>query len=169
VRLLRLAVVGLLLTGCGAGSSGAGGDVPVTPRSLAVVAVERTDDPSSGRASPPDDRRPGVVASADLRYGADGEDDGALLQVSVRRSPVPASLRCGTYEARYVALYDGCETTELGTLLWKLEETEEDPGQVVVVVAKGDVHAEVSTSGTAITGDPRSRTCRSPSTRCSTS
>lgn len=147
----------MLLTGCGVGSPAAGGDVPVTPRSLAVVVAERTDEPSSGEEPLPDERRPREIAAAELRYGADrktdGGNDGALVQVSVSGLPVAEPLRCDADEA--LPVYSGCATTGRGQLLWQLEEPEEDRGSVKVVVRKGDVYAVVETFGEPITKDPR--------------
>lgn len=153
MRLLRLAAAGLLLAGCGAGSPAAGGDVPVTARSLAVVVAERTDEPSSGEEPLSDERRPREIAAADLRYGTTGESDGALVRVSVSGVPVAEPLQCDADEALHV--YDGCATTDRGELLWMLEEPEEDFGAVTVVVRKGDVYAVVLAAGERITKDPR--------------
>ena len=157
MRLLTLALAALLRAGCGGGGRAAGGDEPVTARALAAVAAEHVGEPSSGRSGFRYPDREPFVEQADLRYGSGGESDGGLLRVTVvagRELPTcPSSADAG---------FDGCAETDEGLLLWDLEVPEEDPGQVVVLVAKREAHARVLGGSDTITGDPREQDLEVP-------
>jgi hypothetical protein len=149
----------LLLAGCAevpdVGEQAPGGDVPVTARALAVVAAEHVGEPASaasnewGRVQAYADGR---ATGVDLRYGTEGEDDGALVSVTVGTGfeRDVASCRATGWEP------SGCEDFGgKGLLLWEEAAPEEDPGGVTVVMPKDEATVVVSYSGPEITEDPR--------------
>lgn len=150
--ILLLAVV--LLTACGDTKSPpvtSDGDVPITQRAIAAMALEHAPEDTSSREATYTDRSdPKGALGADLRYPAGPTDDGDLLRVFLRPGPGPGpDDLCG----------DGCATRDVDggrlTLAWIEEEPEEDPGYVSVVMQRGDETVSVSWFGDTITGDPR--------------
>lgn len=160
-RLLVGATMTAVLTvaACGTGgAAGTSGDVPITQRAIAAVALEQLPDgPSTTEATFTDDDPKGALG-ADIRYGGDAETkmQGDLLRVYI--SPQVAKDPC---DDDYLA---GCEEREVdgGTLVlsWQEEEPEEDPGYVAVSLQKDDQEISVSWSGDTITGDPREQDLR---------
>lgn len=138
------------------------GDEPTTSRSLAAVVVDhlgdRLGDPYAGAdgvAGVRDGTGRGVVAAADLRFGArDGDDRDNHLVVAVGTSFENHRASCEELGAQDDHL-DGCADIEGGVLLWQLEEPEEDSGVVLVRVRKGDTDVAMTYLGPTVTGDPR--------------
>jgi hypothetical protein len=142
-----------LIAACGSGAdTGSPGDVPITQRAIAAVALDHVPDDttSRGASSTTDDDAKGSVG-ADLRYGGDDETQGDLL--SVRVSPATEKKPCPD------EVLDGCVERQVdgGTLVltWQEEEPEEDPGQVTVSLRRADATISAGWSGDVITGDPR--------------
>jgi hypothetical protein len=149
-----LVLAGLFtLAGCGEGSEAQkGGNIPITQRAIAAVALEHLPTNTTPReATYTDNHDPKGALGADLRYHGDGESDGGLLRVfispKVDKHPCP-----GEY-------LDGCETRSVpgGTLVltWQKEEPEEDPGFVDVTMVRDGQETRVSWFGDTIKGDPR--------------
>ncbi|MBB6626689.1 hypothetical protein H5V45_05065 [Nocardioides sp. KIGAM211] len=142
-------------TGAGAGRPAGGeGDVPITPAAIAAVAVDHLPRSASSMvASYRDQRSPKGYVGADLRYGADGVDDGDLVRVSLQ--PHRDEQVCGnTYDDGCVEL-DGAPAGSRVFLTWQEVEPEEDPGIVVVVLQRAAEDVVVLTAGQEIEGDPR--------------
>lgn len=145
-----------LLAGCGerTGVADGAGDVPITQRAIAAVALEHAPTGTTSRVARYTDLEdPKGSLGADLRYRGDGESDGDLLRVFV----LPGR---GAKEPCQREEYDdGCETREVDggrlTFTWTEEEPEEDPGYVAVVLQRDDERVSVSWYGDVITGDPR--------------
>jgi len=157
-RVLAVAVVALLLSGCGdetdPDQAGDGevthtepveGDEPITPRAVAAVALEHLPTETSSRTA--SDEK-GIIG-AEFRYGADGEYDGDFIAVSVS----------GTRSVDPCKNMDGCESEDVegGELVvaWQEVEPEEDPGIVVVTMRRPDEDVAVYYAGSNIEGDPR--------------
>lgn len=122
---------------------------PLTVETVAAVADEHLDqDFTLDEASSQSDPERGVAAQ--LRHGADGESDGALLAVSVAKpavAEVPTDDQCTPLET---------EVEEARVCLtWEEETPEEDPGFVVVTLIRSDEVVTALTAGQPITGDPR--------------
>ena len=126
--------------------------VPITPRTVAAIAVSHLGDDTSERgATWIDEESPPGWLGADLRYRPAPGDDGDLLRVVV----VP-----GAPEADPCAL---SECADLATdvegarllLRWDELVPEEDPGSVMVMLLRDDEYSFVQQSGPSITGDPR--------------
>jgi hypothetical protein len=157
-RSLVVVLAGLVLAaGCGTDDdrpSGSSGDVPITQRAIAAVALEHLpDDTTSRRATsttPVDD--PKGSLGADLRYGGDAETQGDRVRVFI-------SPEIETDDVCPDEILDGCieQPVDGGTLVitWQEEEPEEDPGFVAVTFRRADVTISTGWSGDAITGDPR--------------
>jgi len=128
-----------------------GGDEPTTPAALAWVAAEHLGDPDSASAEDDIAEELGNGAlGAELRFGSDGEYDGDLLVVAVGTA-ASEELVCTPGRRDWVE----CVETARGTVLWEDETPEEDPGNVLVTVTKGEVTVLVFQAGPAITDDPR--------------
>lgn len=147
----------LLLTGCGASTGQAapettlGGHEPTTPQALAAVAVEYAGKPTSAtRLGDVDEYDKGAVG-AELRYNAGGEYDGDVLAVAVGTGLTDGEIGCHD-ETRDAGT---CVTVGEGILTWEPHAPEEDPGTIVVVVAKGDTQVLVMQAGPVVDGDPR--------------
>lgn len=155
---LFVASLTLALAGCGTQTSAQtqdreGGNVPITPRALALVAAEHAGTPSSAVAE--DDAAEEFKTKAvgtELRFGADGEYDGDMLVVAVGQGIDEALTDCDSEANEHLA---GCVETDHGLLMWEAEAPESDPGVVYVLVDKGDTTALLFYAGPAITGDPR--------------
>jgi hypothetical protein len=156
--LLLTALLAGALAACGDATSpplAGGGDVPITQRAIAAMALlHAPTDTTHRQASYTDRRDPEGALGADLRYRGDGESDGDLLRVFLAPGHGPAK------PCRELAASDGgCESRKVDggtlTLSWGLEEPEEDPGYVGVVMQRDDEMLSVTWSGDAITGDPR--------------
>lgn len=149
--------VGLFTSGaCGSepGSPAGGrGDVPITQRAIAVVALDHLPDrPNHLQATWTDRRSPRGLLGADLRYGYGGEDDGDLVRITISPEVTPHPCR-GEGP-------DGCARLSAdagGTayLLWDRVEPEEDPGYVAVVLQREDEQVVALTAGETIRKDPR--------------
>lgn len=154
-RLGMLLVVFALLGGCGdrTGPPHTGdGDVPITQRAIAAVALDHAPDDTTTRAATYTDRRdPDGALGADLRYRGDGESDGDLLRVYLAPGHGPAD-PCQDFDDRCVSRDVDGGTLSLG---WALEEPEEDPGYVAVTLQRDDETVSVLWAGDVITGDPR--------------
>lgn len=137
--------------GLGPAADGAGGgDVPITARAVAAVALVHLPEDTSSRQATYQTYvdAPGTMG-ADLRYGAGPAEDGDLVSVlvspEVPRRPCP---RHGPCERREV---DGGELV----LTWQEFFPEEDPGYVSVRLVREDEVVSVGYSGPNIEGDPR--------------
>jgi hypothetical protein len=147
------------LGGCGDSTratpteTGGGEPVATTARALAAVAAEHAGTPDSAveEGDAAEEFGSGGVGT-ELRYGADGEDDGDMLVVAVGTGLEASTFDCDAPETQSLA---GCVRTDEGTLMWEAEAPEEDPGVVYVVVEKGKGQALLFYAGPAITGDPR--------------
>jgi hypothetical protein len=154
-RLGILLLTAALLAACGDATSPpvtSEGDVPITQRAIAAMALEHAPDNTTHRQATYTDRRdPKGSLGADLRYRGGGESDGDLLRVFLSPGPGPKDL------CRNAG--DGCESREVdgGTLalMWVEVEPEEDPGYVSVVMQREDETVSVGWFGDEITGDPR--------------
>jgi len=141
----------LAMAACGHGSDAKKrGDVPITQRAIAAVALQHLPtDTTSRQATYTDDHDPKGALGADLRYGGGGESDGGLLRVFI--SPKVPKNPC--------ANVDGCEQSSVDghklVLAWEEEVPEEDPGYVNVTVVRGNQAISVLWSGDTIKGDPR--------------
>jgi hypothetical protein len=146
-------VTALVLTGCGDDQPPpSGGDVPITQRAIAAIALEHAPDDTSRRAATYTDRSsPRGALGADLRYHGDGESDGKLLQILLTPGHRLDDL-CTTNDA-------GCESRPVDggtlTLAWQREVPEADPGIVLVTMQRDHEAVAVSWSGDVIDGDPR--------------
>lgn len=160
---LAIVLSGLVLvTACGTGAdTDAGtGDVPITQRAIAAVALDHLPDDTTSRSATSttegEDGSPKGSLGADLRYGGDGETEGDLARVFV--SPEVEKDDCPD------EIQDGCveREVEAGTLVlrWQEEEPEEDPGYVAVSLRRDDATISASWSGDVITGDPREQDLR---------
>lgn len=154
--LLALGLVAVALSGCGDQTdppvSGAG-DVPITQRAIAAMALLHLPDDTTTREATYTDRSyPEGALGADLRYGGGAETDGDLLQVFLVPGHGPQD-PCADYPR------DRCEAREVGggtlSLGWETEEPEEDPGYVWVELQRADERVSVSWYGDVIKGDPR--------------
>lgn len=139
-----IALVGCVLLG-GCQQEAAPGDVPVTPEALAWVSADHFGPPTSASGYPAASRRIGAGAvAAQLAY------DEAITVAVLPALDVPVC------DAALLTGADECLETKAGFLAWDLAEEGEDPGQVAIVVPKGDSWAVVVSSGPdAITDDPR--------------
>lgn len=151
---LALATLGLALTGCGhAGSGEAPADerVPVTDRSLAVLAAEHLGKPY--RAQVEEDpywiTRP--IAAAGVRY-PEPSDDGDLVTIQVGTGLNPRMDRsCKPVQRR-----GGCFTVGDAQVSWSEHIPQEDPGGIGILAPRADgVLVVVTYAGTSITRDPR--------------
>ncbi|WP_248582296.1 hypothetical protein [Nocardioides sp. InS609-2] len=124
--------------------------VPITQRAIAAVALEHLPtDTTSRSAMYTHQRHPDGLLGADLRYNGDGEYDGDLVRVSVGPRHEAS---CSEYShCADLASPPGTTTT----LVWQLEEPEEDPGIVLVVYRHDDEQVIAYSSGDTITKDPR--------------
>lgn len=127
------------------------GEVPITQRAIAAMALEHAPTgPTHLQATWTGPHYGGGGLGADLRYRGDGESDGDLLRVFVTPKHGPAHPCRGLPH---------CESRPVEggrlTLSWGLEEPEEDPGYVGVVMQRGGESVSVTWSGDVITGDPR--------------
>ena len=149
-----LVVAGLVALGaCGSGSDAEkSGDIPITQRAIAAVALEHLPSKTTTReATYTDNHDPKGALGADLRYAGDGESDGGLLRVFI--TPKVQKAPCADENL------DGCaiRVVKSGRLVltWAKEEPEEDPGFVNVTMVRGGHETQVSWSGDTIKGDPR--------------
>ena len=122
---------------------------PITQRAIAAIALDHLPQTTSSRqASFTDVNDPQGALGADLRYGADGEDDGDLVRVYL----TPDTDSVGDCTER-------CDQRPVdgGTLSfgWGPEEPEEDPGSFGVALALADQTISASFFGPTITKDPR--------------
>jgi len=143
---LGLGLAAVLLVGCQAEGEPAAGDEPATPRALAWLAAEHLGEPSGASAE--------RDAAEEFGQGGIGTelDYGHQVVLAVGQDLPRRLLACG---AAAVERVDGCEVTDAGTLMWELEEPEEDPGVLYVIVAKEDSEVLMFSSGPKLTGDPR--------------
>ena len=126
--------------------------VPITSRAIAAVALDHLPDDTTRRsATYIVDEVPATLVSADLRYASGRRNDewGDLVRVTV--GPHQA-LGCGVVRpCASLASPPGTTTT----LQWSLEEPEEDPGYVRVVLRRGDEEVVAHAAGAKVVGDPR--------------
>ncbi len=160
-RLGFLLLIAFLITGCGDEGPPvtSDGDVPITQRAIAAMALEHAPEDTSSREATYTDRSdPKGALGADLRYPAGAGDDGDLLRVFLQPGAGPEDL-CADRG-------DSCEGRDVDggrlTLAWTLEEPEEDPGYVSVVLQREDETVSVSWFGDTITGDPREQDLEIP-------
>lgn len=159
--LLSLALLG----GCGSGAPGddptglgtpgpdaGSGDVPMTARGMAALAlVYLSDDTTSRAAVYSTYETPAGEVGVDLRYGGGEGDDGDLVRVRVTPEP-EGDPRCEAGDEHCVEReVDG----GILVLAWEELEPEEDPGLVVVSLVREDEVASVLYAGPSIEGDPR--------------
>ena len=151
-----LLVSALVLAGCGdeTATPAGGGQVPITQRAIAAIALEHAPTDTTRREATYTDRRDAEGSlGADLRYHGDGESDGDLLRVFVAPGHGPADI-CA--ENGYDA---DCETRQVEggilSLRWQTKMPEEDPGIVVVEMQRADESVSVLLAGPDITRDPR--------------
>ncbi|RYJ05715.1 MAG: hypothetical protein EON52_10115 [Actinomycetales bacterium] len=153
--------LGLILAGCvllaGCGDEGApadgDGDVPITQRAIAAMTLEHAPEDTTSRVATYTDRSdPEGALGADLRYRGDGEYDGDLLRVFLS-PPSRDENPCGDDDE------GRCDSREVDggtlTLSWDVEEPEEDPGYVAVVLQRDEETVSALWFGDTITGDPR--------------
>ncbi len=139
-----------LLAACGSAtpsdSPPQGQRVPITSRAIAAVMLDHLSGNTSHReATYVDENSPKDYVGADFRYNADGESDGDLVRVTLRRSAkVPACT-----DAQCAELAGGVQ------LRWEPEVQEEDPGIVVVSLERDSTEVAALVSGPVIKGDPR--------------
>jgi hypothetical protein len=159
-----LVVVGLVaLSACGTGSDAEkSGDIPITQRAIAAIALEYLPAGTTTReATYTDNHDPKGALGADLRYAGDGEDDGGLLRVFI--TPKVEKKPCADQAS------DGCTVRNVDggklVLSWATEEPEEDPGFVDVTMIREGQETQVSWSGDTIKGDPRAQHLRISITR----
>ena len=129
--------------------------VPVTPQALAYVAAEYTGTPDTATNDLVgwfDAFEDGAVA-VDLRYDQSEDGFGDSVTVTVGTLATPELLDCDATVGLYTL---GCAETPDGTLRWNLDDPEEDPGGVFVLVPRSeDQTVLVTYSGPRITADPR--------------
>jgi hypothetical protein len=153
-RLLATLVLLVALAGCGdqtsAGSSGAAGDVPVTPQALAWLAGEHLGTPTSAEPSAElRDLGEDTVATV-VRFGS--ARTGHSLVVGVSPDAPSGFLDCSSGES----FFDDCQEVVDGvTLAWQEEQPEEDPGVVYLFADRGAATVALYQASTPITGDPR--------------
>ena len=154
-----------LLAGCGgevagddplglgqAGASSGAGDVPITPRAVAAVALVHLPSDTTSRAATPESREGGELQGAELRYRADATYDGDFVRVEVLGDPPadPAVLCQGA---------DGCARSEeedgVLVLVWDNIELATDPGYVLLAMIRDDEMVLAYSSGQEVAGDPR--------------
>ncbi|MFC7495914.1 MULTISPECIES: hypothetical protein [unclassified Nocardioides] len=130
----------------------ADGEVPITQRAIAAMALEHApDDTTHRQATWTGPHYDGGGLGADLRYHGDGEYDGDLLEVFV-------APKHGTqHPCRGLRPHCESRTVETGrlTLSWGLETPEEDPGYVRVLLQRAGERVSALWAGDVITGDPR--------------
>ncbi|MCD9198379.1 hypothetical protein [Aeromicrobium wangtongii] len=144
---------------CGSGLAAerGGGDLPITPRAIAAVALDHVPGDTTSRRAIFDDPKETRDVGISFRYGS--ETDGSSLGVSV--TPDVDRPVCDD------ELLDGCVKREVddGTMVlkWQEEEPEEDPGFVSVTLHAADREVSVAwLPDEAITGDPRRQRLRIP-------
>lgn len=162
-RSLATAVVmaALALAGCGE-DVGAGDTqlppeserVPITQRAIAAVALEHlpTDTTSRSAAYADQSDQKGALG-ADLRYGGDGEYDGDL--VGVYLSPGTGPVSCEDSDDDDLCVEMEADDGSPIVLSWDLVMPEEDPGIVLLTLARKAETVSVVYAGPEITGDPR--------------
>jgi hypothetical protein len=151
-RLGTVAVVASLLAAAACASeppAEGGGDLPITPRAIAAVALDHLPNNTTSRSAIFNDPKESRDIGITFRYGDDS--DGSSLSVGV--SPDVDQPVCDK-------ILDGCvkRTVDGGTVVlkWQEEEPEEDPGYVSVTLHAADREVSVSwLPDEAITGDPR--------------
>ncbi|MEU4450121.1 hypothetical protein AB0F44_02265 [Nocardioides sp. NPDC023903] len=152
------AVLAGIVAGCSSQAVDAGSDPGrITHRAVAAVALEHLPtDTSSRSASYTDESTPREQVSVDLRYGADGEYDGDLVNVAVSAQPPEEGEACRSELGQHcVDLPTEVKDAEM-QLRWTEEEPEEDPGVVdIVLLREGGETASIGYAGPTITGDPR--------------
>ena len=152
---VEVALAALLLVTSGCGSEpgpGASETVPITPRTVAAIAISHLGDDTSERAATPtdEDSPPGWLG-ADLRYRPSPGEDGDLLRVVVAPG-APVGDACALSECADLATeVEGARLV----LRWQELAPEEDPGSVMVMLLRDDEYSFVLQSGPSITGDPR--------------
>jgi hypothetical protein len=153
MRHLGILLIGLALVVPSSPVSAAAEEaVPITQRAIAAVTLEHAPAETTHRqATWTDPRYRGGGLGADLRYHGDGESDGDLLRVFVTPSAGPARPCQGRHPRCVSRNVDGGRLT----LSWVLEEPEEDPGYVDVLMQRGDEMVEVIWAGDVIRRDPR--------------
>ena len=137
-------------TACGStsttGQASGGDEVPITSRAIAAVMLDHISTTTSRReATYVDETSPRDYVGADFRYHGDGESDGDLVQVTLRR-------------ARSLPACDRERCADLGggaQLHWQLIAPEEDPGIVALSLEREGTLITALVSGPDITRDPR--------------
>ncbi|MFC7726519.1 hypothetical protein ACFQW6_15525 [Nocardioides sp. GCM10028917] len=145
-----VAMVCVLLAGCGADDGQVPGDEPITPAAIAAIVQEHVDleprriaesmvlAPELGERS----------TAAWLEYG----DDVSLTVVVAPTSNGP--LVCAEPSFFDECVDDSIDGHEV-TIAWQQLEPEEDPGVVYVIDRREGEDALVKVSGASITDDPR--------------
>lgn len=154
-----------LLAGCGgevagddpvglgpADADAGAGDVPITPRGVAAVALVHLPSDTTSRAATPESQEGGELQGAELRYRADADYDGDLVRVEVLGDPPanPEDLCQGA---------DGCARSEdedgVLVLVWDEIKLAADPGYVLLALVREDEMVLAYSSGPEVGGDPR--------------
>ena len=145
----------LLMTGLALAATGCDDDPPITAGALAYVAADHAGVPDSAGTEPFDwfDAFDDDAVAVDLRYHPSANDPGDGLTVTLGALDVPELTDCDATVGLYT---QACEETPEGTLRWNLDDPEEDPGGVFVLVPKSDGRTVMVTfNGPHLHRDPR--------------
>lgn len=145
---LGLGALALATTGCD-------DDPSITPGALAYVAADHAGTPDTAGTEPFDwfDAFDDDAVAVELRYHPTTNDPGDGLTVTLGRLDVPELTDCDATVGLYT---QACEETDGGTLRWNLDDPEEDPGGVFVLVPKSDGQTVMVTfNGPRLHRDPR--------------
>ncbi|GAA1775851.1 hypothetical protein GCM10009795_022350 [Nocardioides hankookensis] len=156
-RVAVLAALAVLIAGCDSDddSTGSAGDVPITAPGLAYVAADHVGRPDVAGVDELDwfDAFADDAVAVDLRYHPTKNYPGDSVTVTLGTLRVPDLLDCDATVGMYT---QGCAETPDGTLRWNLDDPEEDPGGVFVLVPKSDGQTVLVTfNGPRIHRDPR--------------
>ncbi|GAA4364403.1 chitosanase [Nocardioides caricicola] len=149
ILLLAGALVTGLVTGCDDDRAA------ITPQALAYVAAEHVGTPELATTATADwfDGFDDDAVGADLRYGRTETDYGDSVTVTIGTLARPDLTDCDRTEGLYS---QGCDETSRGTLRWNLNDPQEDPGGIFVLVPASDGQTVMVTShGPRLTTDPR--------------
>ncbi len=136
------------------GETPVGGDLPITQRAIAAIALDHLPGDSSARyAQHTDQHSPEGGLGARLRYHADGEYDGDLVEVFL--APEQPQTRCRVRCERR-AVEGGTLTYWWGPAIPENEIGGPDPGGFGVTLRLDDQVVSASYYGVSITDDPRS-------------